>query len=110
IFYKNSGLFLHSADLVMQNDLLGPKFTSAIKIFRSFVSTLPSNKDYFSRLSVINEYYRIMKDAEHHKESVLAHYDKVIIDLEVMQVNYNNIRKQDFLESWSKLSGFIEAI
>jgi orotate phosphoribosyltransferase len=107
---KNAGDFLHLTDLLLQTGSLNLDQSQSVKIFRSFVATLPSNADYYSQLAVISEYYRKMRDMKEHKESVLADYDKVMVELEVMQVNYTAVHMNDFLESWRKISAFIETI
>jgi hypothetical protein len=81
-----------------------------MKIFRSFVSTLPGSNGYYAGLSAISELYRQMKDSNKHKDAVLAHYDRLSVDLLVFEINYQAVRRQDFIESWEKVSKFMESI
>lgn len=107
---KNGGQFLHLLDIVLQENFLTPQFSKDIKIFRSFVATLPSNKDYYSVLAIINENYRKLTDAYLHKQSILVNYDIMLVDLEVMKSNFDKLNKDNFLEGWTQLIIFIEAI
>ena len=107
---KNIGSFLHLFDILLQNRIIPSDFLKEIKIFRSFVSTLPSNTDYYSRLSKINENYRKIIDAALHKESVLVECDVMLVDLEAMNNEFSELAKSKFVESWIKVSQFIEDI
>ncbi len=110
LIHKNPGQLLHLIDILLQQNILSPKDAPTLKIFRSFVGTLPKHNDYYSQLSSIQEYYRIMKDSTQHKHSVLAHYDKLMVDLEVMKVSFENVVFSEFEESWKIVSTFIETL
>ena len=107
---NESGVFLHLFDILLQENLLPQKFIKEVKIFRSFISTLPSSEDYYSKLSVINENYRKLTDSKHHKESILAIYDIMLVDLEVMQIHFDESECDKFIVSWTMISKFIEDI
>lgn len=107
---KRSGIFLNLFDIILQDNLVDIDSLKEIKIFRSFIATLPSNEDFYSRLSTISENYRKLIHAKLHKESILVNYDIMLVDLAVTTNHFNEINKSKLQENWDEISRFIEAI
>jgi len=104
------GYLLHLLDVSLQEKLFPDKFIKEVKIFRSFVSTLPSDDDYYSQLAIINENYRKLTDAILHKEAITVQYDILLVDLAVLESNFEDSVKDNFIETWSQLVNFIEPL
>lgn len=107
---KNPGRLLHLIGIILHENELSNSFTPTLKVFRSFLSSLPTKEEYFSQLASIQEYYRVIKDSAAHKQSVLAHYDQMMVDLEVMKGSIENVVRSEFDESWGIITNFIESI
>ncbi|WP_316844980.1 hypothetical protein [Pedobacter psychrodurus] len=108
--YESTGDILHLLDISLQEKLFPEQFEKEVKIFRSFLSTLPAATGYSSSLAVINENYRKLTDAIMHKFSITVQYDIMMVDIEVLSNSFDKSVKDDFVETWLKLSNFIAPI
>lgn len=106
----DTGHILHLLDISLQGKLFPEHFVKEVKIFRSFVSTLPSSEGYIPGLAIINENYRKLTDAILHKESITVQYDIMMVDLEVLENSFGVSTRENFIDTWLKVSDFIAPI
>lgn len=104
------GHILHLLDISLQQKFFSNRFSKEVKIFRSFLSTLPSDGSYYSQLAVINENYRKLTDAILHKEAITVQYDILLVDLAVLEESFDELVQEDLIENWRLIANFIEPI
>jgi len=103
-----SSRFIHIIDVWIQENYIPENFYADLKIFRSFISTFPSDGEYFAKVNEISDFYRKLGDGRNHKDSLLIPFDNMLVDLEVMAIDFDKADRGSFIISWNQLNAFIE--
>lgn len=103
---KYSSHFTNVISAIIESKNQSDLVLKYIKRFKSFVSTLPTNDDFTSKKNEIKEFYRIIKDNVHHRDSVTAIYDSLMINLKVLKLNSNILDKVK--DDWDQVNMFME--
>jgi len=110
---KNGGIFSDLINSIIEDTSL-KEYHKDLKIFKSFIMTLPSNKDYYTELLKINDNYQKLKKQDYHKNSISPYIDALLTNIynvkdDVYDV-YKKAFKSDIILNWEKISSFIEPI
>ena len=81
-----------------------------IKVFLSFLHTLPKRKSFENQLDSLNKIFERIDDDKYHTSNVGAHIGLMITDTTTKLKNYEHIALHDFRKSWKYVSNFIEQL
>ena len=81
-----------------------------IKYFKSFLSTLPSDKKFNSLLSKVAGNYGKLTDDKEHSHAIKALYDKFRMKLIILKNKYYTELAEELYSDWENISVFINDI
>jgi len=110
LLIKDGTVIKRIIDAIIKRGNISSKALREIKIFRSFISTLPFNGNYYSQLTEISENYRKNKDAQNHKNSATSNLDTMLVGIDILRQNIAESTMSSFYDSWEVVSEFIEPI
>jgi hypothetical protein len=105
-----SGNLLLLINKIIEDGGISEDKLRVLKRFRSFAATLISDADFESLLSIVKTNYEKITDDKYHNDWMSTHNDTLLIQLEVLNSNYNKESERKVLSSFEKISSFIDPI
>lgn len=107
---KNPAKILALLKTLAQNPSLNDEYLRQLNIFKAFISSLPSKKDYSQQLfSISDSLENLLKD-EYHKTSFRAQLGYMLSDIESMKIDFHAVNVKQFNDNWINISKFIAEI
>jgi len=107
---KNPIKILALLKTLSNNPKMDNDYLRQLKIFKAFISTLPSKENYSHQLIKISDTLDDLQKDEFHKTSLRAQLGYMLSDIQSMDIDFNSINIEQFNENWLNISKFLAQI
>lgn len=107
---KNPSKILALLKTFPQNDKMKEDYLRQLNIFKAYISSLPSKKEFNHQLIEISDTLENLLKDKFHKTSLRAQLGYILSDVETMNVNFDAVDFRLFQNNWINISKFLALI